>query len=308
MNRRILSLDVLRGLTVIMMIIVNNVDALPHSDWNGLLLADLVFPFFIFIMGISTSISTRRCKPRINGAHYAIKIVRRTLLLLVIGWILNWFEGLKWADIQALNFSDSAYRLTGVLPRIAICYIITAIVAIICKPKHIIYIVGALIVGYTAMLYMGNGFANDETNILAVVDRNLLGIEHLYTKKPIDPEGLLSTISAVAHALIGFLVGKLMFTHNKLEKRVLRLFIVCFTLFAIGWLCSDLLPLNKRIWSPTFLLVTCGACGQTLASLMYVIDHKGIKAWSKPFAFVGRHSLVIYVLAETIQKCLHFFL
>ena len=158
-----------------------------------------------------------------------------------------------------------------------------------------------LLVSYTVILCMGNGYACDESNILSIIDRQLFGEAHLYQKSPIDPEGFVSTLSAIAHTCIGFSYGKWIIQSHQTENKVLRLFLTGFILISIGYLLADVLPLNKRIWSPTFVLVTCGVASMSLATLMYYIDIRNKQKWCRFFIIFGVNPLFLYVLSEVLS-------
>lgn len=299
LKKRLLSLDVLRGITVVGMILVNNsggklsYESLKHSAWNGLTLCDLVFPFFLFIMGISTYIALNKFHFQASGAVIR-KILKRTLLILCIGWAIHWFHFACEGDF----FPFAHLRLTGVLPRIALCYCVASLVALYVNHKYIGWLICILLSGYTLLLCIGNGYAPDNTNLLAIIDRNVLGVEHLYHKSPIDPEGLTGTLAAIAHTLIGFCCGKLIMAKKSLEEKTLKLFVVGFILMACGFCLTEALPLNKRIWSPTFVLVTCGLAAMLQALLIYFIDMKEKKRWCRFFEIFGVNPLFLYVLSE----------
>lgn len=299
LKKRLLSLDVLRGITVVGMILVNNsggklsYDSLQHSAWNGLTLCDLVFPFFLFIMGISTYIALSKFKFQAS-ASVVRKILKRTLVILCIGWAIHWFHFVCEGDF----FPFARLRLTGVLPRIALCYCVVSFVALYVNHRYIIRLVGVLLAGYALLLCLGNGYAPDDTNILAVIDKQMLGTAHLYHKSPIDPEGLTGTLSAIAHTLIGFCCGKLILQKAPLEQKTLQLFVAGFLLMACGFCLTEALPLNKRIWSPTFVLVTCGLAAMLQAVLVYFIDLKEKKRWCRFFEIFGMNPLFLYVLSE----------
>ncbi len=143
------------------------------------------------------------------------------------------------------------------------------------KHKYIPYLIVVLLVGYFILLITGNGFAYNETNILSIVDRSILGDAHMYQDNHIDPEGLLSTIPSIAHVLIGFCVGKLLMEVKDIREKLERLFLIGTILTFAGFLLSYGCPLNKKIWSPTFVLVTCGLGSSFLALLVWIIDIKG---------------------------------
>lgn len=298
--KRILALDVMRGMTIALMIVVNNAggpesyDQLRHSVWNGLTLCDMVFPLFLFIMGVTTYLSLSKSGFK-HDRKTVVRIIRRTVSILLVCWLLHWFDnvcsGRGWLDFSHL-------RLTGVLTRIALCYCIVSLMALYMSRKVMMIAAVALLAGYGALLLVFNGYCNDLTNVNAVVDRWLLPEGNLYTKKPVDPEGLLATISAVAHTIIGFCCGWLIKRDKNLQGRLLDLFVCGSLLICAGLAVSLGFPINKRIWSPSYVLVTCGIACQLLALLSYFIDlHDHRKAFTF-FEMFGVNPLFLYVLAE----------
>ena len=239
-GQRLLSLDILRGITVAGMILVNNgwgesFEMLGHSKWNGMTPCDLVFPFFLFIMGISCYLSL--VKSEFKPTPQVIRrIVKRTVLVI-----------------------------------------------------------------YTAILVMGNGYAEDASvNVLAQVDLNLFGYDHIYHKSPVDPEGLMGTISSVAHVLLGFYCGMMIKKRETVEQKVIALFVVGTIGVIGGYLLSYGLPLNKRIWSPSYVLMTCGLASLLQALLMYVIDIQKKSGWTTFFHVFGVNALALYVSSELL--------
>ena len=295
-SKRILALDILRGVTIAGMIMVNNPGSwghiyapLRHAEWNGLTPTDLVFPFFMFIMGISTYISLK--KYNFEFSHAAgMKILKRTIVIFLIGMAIGWFSRFcyYWASApDDLSFGEKLWasvwtfdriRILGVMQRLALCYGAASIIALTMKHKHIPYLIAGLLTGYFILLMCGNGFAYNETNILSVVDRAILTPAHMYKDNGIDPEGLLSTIPAIAHL---FLVGV----------------ILTFSGFLLSYGC----PINKKIWSPTYVLVTCGLASSFLALLIWIIDVKGYKKWSMFFEAFGVNPLFMYVLGGVLS-------
>mgnify|MGYP004442843985 FL=1 len=298
--KRLLSLDILRGITVAGMIVVNNgygesFGALRHSAWNGITPCDLVFPFFLFIMGVSAYLSLSKGKFEANGATVA-KILKRTVKILLVGWAIYWFH-----DIMKGDFFPFAHmRALGVLHRIALCYCIVSLLAITVKHKHFLWLIPALLIGYAAILLLGNGYENTAESIIARFDTACLGSAHLYTKAPIDPEGLLSTISAIAHTMIGFVCGSYIIRCADNGEKVQRIFVLGFCLLTLGWLLTDLLPANKRIWSPSYTLITTGGASMLLATLMYFIDVRGRQKHLTFFHVFGVNPLALYVFSELL--------
>ena len=209
-SNRLLSLDILRGITVAGMILVNNgwgesFEMLEHSKWNGMTPCDLVFPFFLFIMGISCYLSLVKSEFK-PTAPVIRRVIKRTVLLFAIGLFINWFDNAIEGDFLCFGH----LRIFAVMQRIALCYGIVSLFALFCNHKYTIPVVIGLLVIYSAILVLGNGYAEDASiNVLAQTDLNLFGYDHLYHKSPVDPEGLLGTISSVAHVLLGFYCGKL---------------------------------------------------------------------------------------------------
>ena len=317
---RILALNILRGITIAGMIMVNNPGSwsnvyapLGHAQWNGLTPTDLVFPFFMFIMGISTFISLR--KYNFEASSLAIrKILKRTVLLYLVGLGIAWFSlllrtwnGLSGEEItfwqrlgqSANNFSN--IRILGVIPRLAICYGIASLIVITLKHKFIPYLIAVLLIGYFILLMVGNGFAYDTTNILSIVDHRILGEAHMYKDNGIEPEGILSTIPAIAHVLLGFYIGKIMMETKDIHEKIERLFIFGAILTFCGFLLSYGCPINKKIWSPTYVLTTCGLGSTLLALLIWIIDVKGYKRWSRFFETFGVNPLFMYVLGAVLS-------
>lgn len=300
-GKRLLSLDILRGITVAGMIVVNNAggrqsyDYLRHSAWNGLTPCDLVFPFFLFIMGVSTYIALRKFSFR-PSPGVVRKVLRRTVLIMLIGWLLHWFDH----AVEGEFFTFGHLRLTGVLPRIAICYCIVSFMALYMNRRALVWSAGILLAVYAIMLCTLNGYAPDETNFLNIVDKAVLGTRHLYHKGPVDPEGLASTIPSIAHTLIGFCFGSIVFSKDPLDRKIIRIFVYGFILMSAGCLLTEWLPLNKRIWSPTFVLVTCGLASLLLATLMYFIDMLGKRKWCMFFDVFGVNPLFLYVMSEAV--------
>ena len=299
-SKRLLSLDVLRGLTVAGMILVNNgygqsFEMLNHSVWNGMTPCDLVFPFFLFIVGISTYLSLSKFQFRPTPQVLA-KIARRTVLLFIIGLAINWLDHAVEGDILCFGH----LRVWAVLQRIALCYGLASLFAVTVNHRWTLPTIIALLAVYTVILIVGNGYAEDASNILARTDLSIFGYDHLYHKSPVDPEGLLGTIPSVAHVLIGFYCGKRMVEAQTLHDKLLVYFVAGAVLVIGGYLLSYGLPLNKRIWSPSYVLMTCGLASLLQGLLMYVIDLRGHQGWCLPFKVFGVNPLFLYVGSEVL--------
>ncbi len=301
-SKRLLSLDILRGITVAGMILVNNgwgesFEMLRHSKWNGMTPCDLVFPFFLFIMGISCYLSLVKSEFK-PTPQVVRRIVKRTVLLFVIGLFINWFDHAIEGDFLCFDH----LRIWAVMQRIALCYGIVSLFALFCNHKYTIHVIVGILVVYTAILVLGNGYAYDaDVNILAQADLKLFGYDHIYHKSPVDPEGLLGTISSAAHVLLGFYCGMLIRQKDTVEKKVIALFVVGTVLAIGGYLLSYGLPINKRIWSPSYVMMTCGLASLLQASLMYVVDIQQKTKWTTFFHVFGVNALALYVSSELLQ-------
>lgn len=322
---RLLSLDILRGVTIAGMILVNNPGSwshiytpLEHAPWNGLTPTDLVFPFFMFIMGISTFFSLRKFEFK-PSKHLLEKIFRRTVLIYLIGLAIAWFSnfcyGLSRADaaiplgerILAAANSFDHLRLVGVMPRLALCYCAASLIAITVRHRMIPWLIAGILVVYSFILLLGHGYDFSSDNIIYIVDKAILGENHMYkglvvdgVNNVFDPEGLLSTLPAIAHVLIGFMCGEAIMSTKDNFKRISDLFITGTILMFAGFLLSYGLPINKNIWSPTFVLTTCGLAANFLGLLIWIIDIKGYKAWSRFFESFGINPLFLYVLGGVL--------
>ena len=316
-SNRLISLDILRGITIAGMIMVNNPGSwnsiykpLGHANWHGLTPTDLVFPFFMFIMGVSTFMSLRKYnfKPSRESVW---KIVKRTFLIFFIGLGLNWFGLLSRGLGDGESFFTAAthfdtIRVLGVMQRLALAYGFASLIAILLKPKHVIWVIAAILIGYFFILLFGNGFEISEQNIISVIDRNLLGEAHVYKDSGIalDPEGLLSTLPSIAHVLIGFLFGKMIMDTKNNHKRVETILIWGTVLAFSGLLLQYGCPINKKIWSPSFVLTTTGFTAQLLGILIWIIDINKKTNWSRFFQSFGVNPLFIYVLAALLTNIL----
>lgn len=317
-SQRMLALDILRGITIAGMILVNNPGSwshmyrpLGHAPWHGLTPTDLIFPFFMFIMGISTFISMRKFEFKMSGS-LLFKIVKRTIIIFAIGLGIAWFSKLCYGIAGGKSFLEAAdsfdtIRILGVMPRLALCYGAASIIVLLTRCKHILWVVATLLVGYGVILLVDEyGLVFSEQNIVSVIDQAVLGIDHMYkdtidgVKLAFDPEGLLSTIPSIAHVLIGFWAGMKMMEEKDINMRVNRLFIIGAVLMIIGFLFDYAIPINKKLWTPTYALVTCGLASTLLALLIWIIDIKGYKKWCRFFEAFGINPLFLYVLGGVL--------
>lgn len=307
---RLVSLDVMRGITIAGMIMVNNPGSwryvyapLRHAQWDGLTPTDLVFPFFMFIMGVSMYFSLRKYAFTLSKES-VFKILKRTLLIFLVGLGLNLF-GL----VLNQGFSHMEnLRILGVMQRLALAYGIGSLLGLAVNHKYILHLAGGILVFYGALLGFTDSTILSENNIVAVVDKFLFGTSHMYkdtmadgTRIAFDPEGFLSTIGSVAHVLLGFYVGKIIVSCKKDNELIIRNIFIIGTLFLFaGCLLSYGCPINKKIWSSTFVLTTSGLASLFLGILIWIIDINGKKKWSLFFESFGINPLYLYVQAALL--------
>ncbi|MDQ0639685.1 putative acyltransferase [Pedobacter sp. W3I1] len=274
---------------------------LHHSPWNGFTFYDLIFPLFIFISGVSMPFSYEKHlnsgddkKKSAKSIYYAL--IRRTLILIILGMVVNGI--LKWQGYESTRFAS-------VLGRIALSTFFAALIYLNFSLKNqLIWFVGILAGYYILMIVVpvpgfGNGILTPEGNLAAYVDRLLLpGKLH---RTVYDPEGLLSTIPAIATALLGVFTGS--FLNSKsgrftATKKAFSLLIAGILLISIGLIWNMFFPINKNMWTSSFVLVTGGFSVILLLLFYYIIDVKGLVKWSMPFIWIGTNSILIYVCAH----------
>lgn len=316
-SKRLLALDVMRGITIAGMILVNNPGSwghiyapLEHAEWNGLTPTDLVFPFFMFIMGVSTYFSLKKFDFKLSAPVFW-KVIRRAVLIYLIGLAISWFGMTLRGVLNEKTFLEAAanfdrIRLVGVLPRLGLCYGIGAICALLIKGRALVWTIAGMLVAYALILVFGHGYEFSDANVISIVDHKILSEDHMYRSTvgdvslKFDPEGLLSTLPSIAHMLIGFLCGKMIMDTKRNEERTNKLFIVGTLLTFCGFLLSYGFPINKKIWSPTFVLTTCGLAASLFALLIWAIDIKGWKKWSKFFEVFGINPLFLFCLSGVV--------
>jgi predicted acyltransferase len=308
-QNRLLSLDVFRGMTVAGMVLVNNPgtwDAihppLEHAEWNGLTPTDLIFPFFLFIVGISIPIALgKRIEEGVTGKVYG-KIFRRSAVIFLIGLFIAAFP----------YFDFSTLRIPGVLQRIAVCYLIASLIFLNTNWRQQIGIgIGILLVYWFLITQIAvpgceiTTMDDKACNLAAYLDRSILGVNHIWSLgKVYDPEGILSTLPSIVTAIAGVLTGTwLKSKRNDLEK-VGGIFFFGVLLFAIGWIWNLFFPFNKALWTSSYVVITAGLALCFLGFCYWLIDIKGFQKWSKPFQIFGANALVLYFGAEMTAKCL----
>lgn len=296
--QRYLALDVLRGMTISMMILVNNPGSwahiyapLEHSKWHGCTPTDLVFPFFLFVVGVSMFFSFSKYGNTLNKESL-LRIGKRTLLIFLIGLFLNSYP--QWIK----DFSH--LRIMGVLQRIALAYGIGSVIVLAAKRKYLPYIGGAILLLYWALLYaFGNADPYSlQGNATIPFDSAILGVNHMYKGFgiPFDPEGLFSTLPAIVTVIIGYLIGARIKETEK-QKVPLRLVVFGIASLAAGLVWGIFFPINKPLWTSSYVLYTAGWASLVLAALIWIIDLKGYTKWTSFFVVFGMNPLFIFALS-----------
>lgn len=315
-NQRYLSLDVLRGLTVALMIVVNspgNWGAIyapfKHAEWHGFTITDLVFPTFLFVVGNALSFGIQKLKDAGNAVFWK-KIIKRTVVIFVIGLFLNYFPFIQFQNGEYVLKDLSNLRIWGVLQRIAVCYFFGSLIAYYFNTLGSIIISTVLLLGYWAILFYG-GVTGDpyslNGNVVTQVDLLLLDAKNLYKGFgiPFDPEGLLSTIPAIVNVVLGFLAGNFIRKSGNKMSTVLRLTTVGVIMLIVAQLWNPIFPINKPIWTSTFVLYTVGWDLILISALMLIIEIFSIKKWAYFFEVFGKNPLFIFVLSGMLIKVIY---
>jgi predicted acyltransferase len=299
---RLVSLDVFRGITIAGMVLVNNPGTwssiywpLEHAAWNGWTPTDLVFPFFLFIVGVSITLAFGRRVEEGSGKYgrrdLYLKVIKRTAIIFGLGLFLNGFP----------YFQLGTIRIAGVLQRIALCYLIASLIFLTTKVRTQLLIAVALLIVYCLVMtrLAAPGYApgdlTKEGSIASFVDRVLLG-QHIWKQgKVYDPEGLLSTFPAVATTLFGILTGHWLRNERPRIEKVVGMFVAGAVCVVLGWAWNPFFPINKSLWTSSYVLFTAGLALQFLALSYWLIDIEGYRRWAWPFEVFGVNALALFV-------------
>ena len=318
-GERLYSLDLFRGLTMAAMILVNNPGSwahihppLRHAAWHGLTPTDLVFPFFLFIVGAALPFS-RRLHMREPGAQPVfLPILRRSLILFGLGLFIAAFPFLNFDPPPFWHPGLLALRLPGVLQRIALCYLAAALLSRRLGDRGLLVTGASILAAYTLAMHLipvpgyGAGVLEGRGSSLAAwVDRQLLGPAHMW-KREYDPEGLLSTFPALVTTLIGLRAGRILHAARPGAERAAHLLAEGALLGAAGIAWSWFFPVNKALWTGAYVLITGGLAALGLGLCFYLADLQGRKAWGRPFAIMGRNAITLFVGSALVGRLLLF--
>ncbi|HZL56365.1 MAG TPA: heparan-alpha-glucosaminide N-acetyltransferase domain-containing protein [Bryobacteraceae bacterium] len=305
---RLVALDAFRGLTIAFMILVNdagdgrNVYApLQHSQWNGWTPTDVVFPSFLWIAGVSLTLSfSKRLAAGISRQALFMRTLRRAAIIYALGLVVY----------AAPQFNLSTQRLLGVLQRIAICYLAAAAIYLTTRLRgQILWITGLLSSYWLLMAFApvpgyGHGRLDVEGNFAHYIDRIVLGAHNYRSTKTWDPEGIVSTLPAIATTLLGILCGHLLRWKKSLNERVAGMALAGVALIAAGFVCNIWLPINKKLWTTSFSLFMAGLDFTLFAAFLFLVDGRGYKRPMKPFVVFGMNSITVYMISELLDELL----
>jgi predicted acyltransferase len=315
-QERYYSLDVFRGATVALMILVNNPGSwghifspLEHASWHGCTPTDLVFPFFLFAVGNAMSFVMPKLA---NGTviDFWKKVTKRTVLIFAIGLFLNWSPFVKWSDNYLVFKVWENVRITGVLQRIALCYFFASIIVYYGKSRMalfigmmmlVIYWVLNIVLGAAGHPYSLSGYFGN------AIDQAILGVSHIYKGEgvPFDPEGLISTFPAIVQVILGFLVGEYIQMKGKHFEMLAQLLMTGVVLVLAGYIWDYSFPINKKIWTSSYVLYTTGLAMITLGMFIYLLEFKNLAGrWSHFFDVFGKNPLFIFVLSGFLPRVL----
>ena len=333
-RERLISLDVFRGITIAGMLLVNDPGTwsaifppLEHAAWDGWTPTDLIFPFFLFIVGITTylSMSARRARGDDNAALVK-QILRRGIIIYLLGFAMAMFPFYQWGTIDSLPnasgwdriiFRIEHVRILGVLPRIAIVYICAGLLTLKTTLKQQVIIIATLLLGYwlamTLIPVPGENaigavlLHTKDRNLAAYLDRLILGANHTWIGSvTFDPEGPMSTIPAIATAMLGVIAGRWIALKEKpLLERISGLFAAGTIGMVVGMMWNWSFPINKNLWTSSYVIFTAGMACVTLATVMWIVDYVNVKWWTKPFVVYGVNPIVAFVGSGVMARLIY---
>jgi predicted acyltransferase len=305
---RLVSLDAFRGAVMAFMILVNTPGdgrhvywPLEHAEWHSWTPTDVVFPSFVWIVGLAMTLALgRRLARGDSRADLFGKAARRAAILFVLGVLVYVYP----------NFDLSTQRILGVLQRIAICYLVTAAIFLTAKLRgQIVWIVSLMAVYWLLMAFApvpgyGAGRLDVEGNFAHYIDRIVLGSHNYIWTKTWDPEGIVSTLPAIATCLLGVIAGHIVGSQRSLGERCVRLFALGAILLAAGLICNIWLPINKKLWTDSFTLFMAGLDFMMFAGFLWLVDGLGWRRVVKPLVIMGSNAIVIYLASEFLDEAL----
>jgi len=317
LSHRLISLDAFRGATIAAMLLVNNPGTwsdvyapLRHAAWHGWTPTDIIFPFFLWMVGVAITFAfAQRVAAGADHRQVMAHVWRRAALIFLLGLLLNAFP---FGLLSAHHFSFATLRVPGVLQRIALCYLAASAIFLRSTWRGQVAWTGGLLVVYSALLMLvpvpgyGAGQLTAQGSLPWWIDSHLLA-GHTWTGAPapgFDPEGLLSTLPAIATTLLGVLAGQILRTGATDSVKALRLGGLGVALLSIGLGLAPWMPINKNLWTSSFTLFTAGAAAMICAGFYWLIEVRGYRRWATPLIIYGSNAIVIFVLAGLLGRLL----
>ena len=306
-SERLVSLDAFRGATMALMVLVNTAGGpvtyrpLNHSEWNGWTITDVVFPSFLWIVGVAITLSLgKRLAAGVPRNQLIPQIVRRAAVIFVLGLIVY----------LAPEFSISTQRIFGVLQRIAICYLIASLIYLTTGWRGQLAWIFGLLASYWALMTLvpvpgyGPGDLAPGHNLSNYVDKIVLGKHNYAGTREWDPEGIISTLPSIATALFGVMAGHILRLKRQLSERTTWLYLIGGILLALGLICDIWLPINKKLWTSSFSLFMAGLDFVVFAGFVWLIDGKGYQRFVRPLAIMGMNAIAVYMASELIEEAM----
>jgi predicted acyltransferase len=315
---RLLSLDVFRGLTIAGMLLVNDPGSwsaiyppLEHAAWNGWTPTDVIFPFFLFIVGVTThlSLGSRRARGA-TDRDIILQILRRGSIIVLLGWLMAGFPYFPLTRITEI-------RLGGVLPRIGVCYIAGALLTMKTTLKQQVVILAVLLYGYwflqTLVPVPGQNeigallLDRPDATLSAWLDRTVLGLPHLWVgSKTWDPEGILSTIPAIGTVILGVFTGRWLTRKDvPMAERLNAMFVAGGIAMVVGLMWNWSFPINKSLWTSSYVMFTGGMGAITLATCVWLVDVREVRWWTKPFVIYGMNPILAFVGSGVMARIIY---
>lgn len=304
---RLVSLDAFRGATMALMVLVNtpggpsSYGPLNHSEWNGRTITDVVFPSFLWIVGVAITLSLgKRIAAGVPKSHLFLQVLRRAGVIFGLGLIVY----------AAPDFSLSTQRILGVLQRIAVCYLIASAIYLTTRWRMQIVWIIALLASYWLIMMLvpvpgyGAGDLAVGHNIANYVDRVVLGAHNYAGTKEWDPEGLISTLPSIATALLGIMAGHILKLKRDLSERTAWLYLAGSVLITLGLVCDMWLPINKKLWTSSYSLFMGGMDFVIFAGFVWLIDGRGYQRYVRPLAIMGMNAIAVYLASELVEEAL----
>lgn len=309
-SSRFVALDAFRGVTLAFMVLVNDAGdgehvyaPLEHAQWDGWTPTDVVFPSFLWIVGVAMTLSlSKRVERGDSRKALFLQVLRRAAIIYALGLIVY----------AAPQFNFATQRLLGVLQRIAICYAAAAAIYLTTRVRGQILWIAGLLTGYWLLMAFipvpgfGPGRLDVEGNFAHYIDRIVLGAHNYRSTKTWDPEGIVSTLPAIATVLFGVLCGQLLRVKKSLKERAAWMLLAGTVLIAAGFFCNIWLPINKKLWTTSFALLMAGLDFTMFAGFIWLLDVRGYQRVFRPFIILGMNSITIYMIAELLDEALRY--